>query len=162
MDKVYQDTENLPHTTDVSQPQSAMVVMDPYTGDVKAMVGGTGEKTVNRAWNRATMTKRSPGSTIKPLTVYAPALEYGLITPASVYDDSPTNEAAMYPKNTTPGYTGRMTVKKAVQLSTNTVAMKILKQVTSERAFDFGTVNLSLDLVRSVTIGGKVYWLHVE
>ena len=157
VDKVYQDTRNLPHTTDVSQPQSAMVVMDPYTGYVKAMAGGTGKKTVNRAWNRATMTKRSPGSTIKPLTVYAPAIEYGLITPATVYDDSPINESAMYPKNTTSGYTGRMTVKKALQLSTNTVAMKILRQVTVERAFDFGTVNLSLDLVRSVTIGDRVY-----
>ncbi|MEA4822508.1 MAG: PBP1A family penicillin-binding protein [Clostridiaceae bacterium] len=157
VDEVYRDTENLPHTTDVSQPQSAMVVMDPYTGDVVAMAGGVGEKTVDRAWNRATMTKRSPGSTIKPLTVYAPAIEYGIVTPATVFDDSPVNEETMYPKNTTPGYTGRMTVKKAMQLSTNTVAMKVLELVTPERSFDFGTVNLSLDLVRSVTIGGKVY-----
>ncbi|MDY5016493.1 MAG: PBP1A family penicillin-binding protein [Eubacteriales bacterium] len=157
VDEVYQDTENLPHTTDISQPQSAMVVMDPYTGDVLAMVGGTGEKTVDRAWNRATKTKRSPGSTIKPLTVYAPAIEYGLITPATVFDDSPINEETMYPKNTTAGYTGRMTVKKAIQLSTNTVAMKVLELVTPERAFEFGSVNLSLDLVRSVTIGGKAF-----
>jgi penicillin-binding protein 1A len=156
VDEVYQDTVNLPHTIDVSQPQSAMVVMDPYNGYVVAMAGGTGTKTVDRAWNRATMTRRSPGSVIKPLTVFAPALEYGLITPISVFDDSPFNEETMYPKNPTPGYTGRMTVKTALQLSTNTVAMKVLDLVTLRRAFDFGTVNLSLDLTESYTVGDRV------
>ena len=63
-------------------PNSAITVMD-YRGRILAIIGGTGEKTVNRAYNRATATraKRQPGSSIKPLTVYAPAINEGLISP---------------------------------------------------------------------------------
>ena len=157
LDEVYQDEASFPDTESAQILQSAMVVMDPYTGRVLGMVGGVGEKTVNRAWNRATMTKRAPGSSIKPLTVYAPALEYGLISPASVFDDSPFDESTAWPKNQSRGYTGRMTVKRAVQNSTNTVAVKVLDMVSPERSFTFATVNLGLDLVRSEEINGKVF-----
>lgn len=157
LDSVYQDPDQFPIITGDKQPESAMVIMDPYNGQVKAMVGGRGEKTTNRAWNRATMTKRQPGSSIKPLTVYAPGIEYGFITPASVFDDSPLNEETRWPKNQSSGFSGRMTVKKAVQLSTNTVATKVLDLVTPERSFSFATVNLGLDLVRSKTISEQVF-----
>jgi len=157
MDEIYQNPDSFPDTESAQILQSAMTIMDPYTGRVLGMVGGVGEKTVNRAWNRATMTKRSPGSSIKPLTVYAPGIEYGLITSASVYDDSPFDEETMWPKNQSRGYTGRMTVKTAVQKSTNTVAVKVLDDVTPERSFTFATVNLGLDLVRSQEINGTVF-----
>ncbi len=157
LDKVYKDEANFPKTKDGSMLESAMVVMDPYTGNVLGMVGGRGEKTTNRAWNRATMTKRPPGSSIKPLTVYAPALEYGFINPATVYDDSPFNEKTRWPKNQSSGFSGRMTVKKAVQNSTNTVAVKVLDTVSLERSFAFASVNLGLDLVKSETINDKVF-----
>jgi len=157
LDKVYQNDENFPHIEGDKQPESAMVVMDPYSGSVLGMVGGRGEKTVNRGLNRATMSKRQPGSSIKPLTVYAPALEYGFITPATVFDDSPFDEETRWPKNQSSGFSGRMTVKKAVQNSTNTVAVKVLDLVTVDRSFSFATVNLSLDLVRSETINGKAF-----
>ncbi|NLD87742.1 MAG: hypothetical protein GX633_05740, partial [Clostridiales bacterium] len=114
-------------------------------------------KTTNRAWNRATMTKRQPGSAIKPLTVYAPAIEYGFITPATVFDDSPLFEDTRWPKNQSSGFSGRMTVKKAVQVSANTISAKVLDLVTPERSFSFATVNLGLDLVRSETIGEQVF-----
>jgi penicillin-binding protein 1A len=157
LDEVYQDPESFPDTESAQVLQSAMVIMDPYTGQVKAMVGGVGEKTVNRAWNRATMTKRSPGSSIKPISVYAPALEYGLITPATVFDDSPYDEEIGWPKNQNGVYTGRMTVKKAVQNSTNTVAVKVLDRVTPERSYSFATANMGLDLVRQTEINGKIF-----
>ena len=82
---------------------------------------------------------------------------YGLISPASVFDDSPFIEETAWPKNQSRGYTGRMTVKRAVQNSTNTVAVKVLDLVTPERSFTFATVNLGLDLVRSEEINGKVF-----
>jgi len=157
LDSVYQDPDQFPIITGDKQPESAMVIMDPYNGHVLAMVGGRGEKTTNRAWNRATMTKRQPGSSIKPLTVYAPGIEYGFITPASVFDDSPLNEETRWPKNQSSGFSGRMTVKKAVQLSTNTVAAKVLDLVTPDRSFSFATVNLGLDLVRSKTISEQTF-----
>ena len=157
LDDVYKNADNFPTISGDKQPESAMVIMEPYTGVVLAMVGGRGEKTVDRAWNRATQTKRQPGSSIKPLTVYGPALEYGFITPNTVFDDSPLDEETRWPKNQSSGFSGRMTVKKAIQLSTNTVAVKVLNEVTPERAFNFASVNLGLDLVRSKTISGKVY-----
>lgn len=80
------DTTVFIKSTNVVQPESAMVVMDPTTGDVLGLVGGRGEKTESRIFNLATQAKRSPGSSIKPLTVYAPALDAGLITYASVFE----------------------------------------------------------------------------
>ncbi len=157
LDKIYTDSSNFPKTKDGSHLESAMVVMDPYTGNVLGLVGGRGEKTTNRSWNRATMTKRPPGSSIKPLTVYGPALEYGFINPATVFDDSPFNEDTRWPKNQSSGFSGRMTVKKAVQNSTNTVAVKVLDTVSLDRSFAFASVNLGLDLVKSETINGKVF-----
>ena len=89
LEEVYEDENSFPKANNAIQPQSAMVIIDPKTGDVLGMVGARGEKTQNRILNRATSTTRSPGSSIKPLSVYAPALEYGLLTYGSVFDDTP-------------------------------------------------------------------------
>jgi len=75
----------------ILKPESSMVIIHPTTGDVLGLAGGRGEKKGNLLLNYATQTTRSPGSTIKPLTVYAPALEAGIITYGSVYDDVPVN-----------------------------------------------------------------------
>ena len=91
MDAVFQDEDNFPGGlgNDGTYPQASMVLMDPYTGQVKALYGGRGEKEGDLVLNRATQTYRSPGSSIKPITVYSPALEYGLVTPITVVDDVP-------------------------------------------------------------------------
>ncbi len=148
----------------ILQPQSAIVVMDPYTGDVLGTVGARGEKTGSRVRSHATGSQRPPGSSIKPLTVYAPALEEGIITYASVYDDTPLyfddeskpgDEEPIYdpyPHNLPDTYQGLTTINRAIEVSKNTVAMKVLEDLTIDRAFDFGKNKLHIDsLVDSYT-----------
>ncbi len=148
----------------ILQPQSAMVIMDPYTGDVLGLVGGRGEKTGSRVQSLATDAKRPPGSSIKPLTVYAPALEDGIITYGSVYDDTPLyfedetkpddTEPVYdpYPHNLPDKYQGLCTINRAIEVSKNTVAMKVLEDLTLDRAFDFAKNKLHMDsLVESYT-----------
>lgn len=92
-----------------------MVLMDPYTGHVKALYGGRGEKEGDLVLNRATQTYRSPGSAIKPITVYSPGLEYGVITPISVVDDAPKDFTVRgngegWPYNENRKYSGQTTI----------------------------------------------------
>ena len=149
MDAVFTDLENFPGVlgSDGTMPQASMVVMDPYTGEVKALYGGRGEKTGDRVLNRATQTKRSPGSSIKPLTVYAPAIEAGLITPISIIDDVPKDfqiRANGWPKNESNVYSGKVTVSTGIAKSLNTVAVDIVQKLTPEKSFDFGHNRLNL------------------
>ncbi|MDD4773191.1 MAG: PBP1A family penicillin-binding protein [Eubacteriales bacterium] len=144
------------------QPEASMVIMDPATGDVLAIVGGRGEKTGNRILNYATQTKRSPGSSIKPLSVYAPALEYGIINYGSVFDDTPVNfgnpvynissgtienytNSHGYPRNYPDTYKGLTTVSDAVRRSVNTISIKVLEKLTPESSFDFLKNKLHMD-----------------
>ncbi len=136
------------------QPQAAMVITDYKTGGIKAMVGGretTGKKLYNRAIN-----PRQPGSSIKPLAVYSAALQQGKDaadknTPMTFTDydnkenskyygdywtaSSGINDAPIkmngkdWPKNFYSGYKGEMTMRKAVENSVNTVAVRVSRQV---------------------------------
>ncbi len=144
MDSVFKNSANFPTYKGSTQPECAMVVMDPYTGNVLGIVGGRGEKTLNRGLNRATNSYRQPGSSIKPLSVYAPAIEYGLINPQSPVDDAPIKvlSNSAYPKNESRTYAGRMTILSGLEDSLNTVAMKTLVDLTPERSFNFLTANL--------------------
>ena len=149
MDAVFQDLENFPGKLgkDGTMPEAAMVIMDPYTGEVKAMYGGRGEKTGNRVFNRATQAHRSPGSSIKPLSVYAPGIEYGAITPWTVLDDAPKDfsvRSSGWPKNEVGYYSGRTTVMKAVERSLNTLPVEILQTIGVDRAFSFAHTNLGM------------------
>ena len=148
LEDVYVDESSFPKTNNAIQPQSSSVIIDPQTGDVVALVGARGEKNANLLLNYATGTTRSPGSSIKPLSVYAPALEYGLITYGTVYDDCPvwfnykdgdtdkTNPIA-YPKNLPERYRGLTTVNEAVTVSINTISLRILRDLTLDKSFDF-------------------------
>lgn len=164
VDNIYSNRENLPYTSASGQQlQSAIVVVDPQ-GKIVALSGKIGEKTSKdtRGWNRATRTTRQPGSTIKPLAVYAPALEMGLITPYSVLEDSPSmlvNEQA-WPSNVTKRYLGQMTVNYALANSTNTIAVRVLEMVTPEVGFEYLTEKFGVDpdhLVVSRTVNGKKF-----
>lgn len=170
LEEVYvNDSEYFPSVSSGIQPESAMVVMDPYTGDVLGLVGGRGEKIVNLGTNRASGSRRPPGSSIKPLSVYAPALEAGLITYGSTIDDTPFrfneyeispatqwNEAVvgytLYPRNYPDVFMGLTTINSAVERSVNTVAMKVLDMLGIERSFDFMKNTLHFDsLIESET-----------
>ena len=89
VDAVYEDLQSLPATASSQQLQSGIVIVDNTTGDVVALAGGVGRKQGSLSWNCATQSLLSPGSIIKPVAVYAPAIELGLITPATVMDDTP-------------------------------------------------------------------------
>ena len=149
MDAVFIDEENLPGVlgSDGTMPQASMVITDPYTGHVVALYGGRGEKEGKLVLNRATRTTRSPGSSIKPLTVYAPAIEYGVITPATVMIDGPKNfevRETGWPKNYYNYYRGQMNMMKAIEISNNPIPVEILQNMGVEKSFEFANVNLGL------------------
>lgn len=157
MDAVFQDEENFPGSlgSDGTYPQASMVLMDPYTGQVKALYGGRGEKEGDLVLNRATQTRRSPGSAIKPISVYSPALEYGVVTPITVVDDVPKDfvirgDGTGWPYNESRTYSGRTTILNGIAKSLNTVAVDLVQQLGNERSFNWATKNLGLDLVESM------------
>lgn len=130
IDAIYTDLEAIPNTWGSDQQlQSSIVVMDPYDGRILGLSGGVGEKTINFGLNRATGTKRPPGSSIKPLASYGPAIDLGLITPETTVMDSPSvtlNGTDWMTANDGGGYMGLVTIYTALQYSINTVAAQIV------------------------------------
>lgn len=148
MEEVFADPDTFQRVSDGIQPQAAMVIMDPYTGDVKGVVGGR-EKTGDRDLNRATQSRRQIGSAIKPLTVYAPAMDLGLINYSTVFDDTPLEYKAdlgrYWPKNAPARYDGLLSVNRAVEVSKNTIAIKVLQKMTPEYSYNFSQNKLHLN-----------------
>ena len=139
VDNVYNNRANLDQVSLRTGQRliSAISIVDNSTGMVVAM-GSTQEKTVDRGWNTPVMTKRQPGSSIKPLSVYSPAIEMGLITPATVIDDNPLElNGRAWPVNVWPNYRGLTTVLYGVTQSLNTVAVRVLDMVTPEASYEF-------------------------
>ena len=120
------------------------MVVDPKTGHILGVVGGRGEKTESLVLNRATQSKRSPGSSLKPLATYAPALDQGLITPYSVLTDMPVfnNNGKAWPRNENRTYAGQTTIMQAVADSTNTIAVSVMDKLTPQSAYNFLTEKL--------------------
>lgn len=144
VDAIYTDPEKLPKTygSTKSQLQSAIVIIDQATGEIKALRGGTGDKTINYGLNRATGTTRPPGSSIKPIAVYGPAVEYGLISPSTLVLDKDEKHVQLthtswYPKNSPNSYDGIITITTALQKSKNTVAAQIMDKLTPSAALEF-------------------------
>ena len=141
VERYYADEYNFPIDEQGNQAQSAMIIIDPYTGDVLGVAGAIGEKKGNRLQSFATNTKRPPGSTIKPISVYAPAIDRGLISWSSQFEDSPvveeTEKTRAWPQNVDRKYVGPVDVKYAVEHSLNTVAVKVLGLVGAEKSMDF-------------------------
>ena len=110
--------------------QAAMVVTDPYTGYVKGIYGGYGQKDENMGLNLASQMYRQPGSTWKPIAVYAPLIDAGIINAGTIVDDAPAylnNEdpESIYPSNYDSGdYHGLTTIHDAVMYSINVIAAK--------------------------------------
>lgn len=127
----------------IMQPQSAMVIMDYRTGEIKAMAGGRGLEG-RMLYNRATA-PRQPGSSIKPLSVYSVALQStvdgtGHWTAASPIDDIPMKYGgAAWPKNWYEGYTGINTLRNAVEQSINACAVNLWMQLDPQMSVDFLT-----------------------
>lgn len=160
VDEIYTDLTKVPATESTYQQlQSAIVIIDNESGDIVALAGGVGEKDASLTFSRATQSLLSPGSAIKPLTVYAPALDLGYITPATVYDDTPyTFEGTPWPKNYDSTYHGLLSMSEAVAQSTNTIAVKLVAQMTPEYCFQYGVENMGLTtLTEERIVGDTVY-----
>ncbi len=155
VDEIYEDLSNLPTTSSAQQLQSAIVVIDNDTGDVVALAGGVGEKTTFLGYNRATQAKLQTGSAIKPITVYAPAFESGLVTPATVLKDLPvsySDDGTGWPKNDSRTYQYSRTVYQGIVSSVNTISVRTLDTIGYEYSYSFAKYNFGLNhLVESYT-----------
>ena len=157
VDAVYEDLSSLPATASSQQLQSGIVIVDNTTGDIVALAGGVGKKQGSLIWNCATQSLLSPGSIIKPVSVYAPAIELGLVTPATVLDDTPYSftDTATWPKNLDETYRGLESVEEAVARSTNTIPVKLVAEMTPEYCYSFAKDKMGLStLVSSYTTAG--------
>ncbi len=138
VDEYYANLTHFPVGTD-GRPQSSCILIDPYTGDIMAVAGAIGEKTAARVQNYATDCKRPAGSAIKPLSLFAPAIEEGLVNWSSRFDDSPVSEknGVPWPRNADGMYRGEVTLEEAVADSLNTVAVRLLEEVGEARSFSY-------------------------
>lgn len=143
MDEVFLDDTYFPLVNEkarkyLEHPQAAMVILDAENAQVRAIYGGYGKKEASNTLNRASSpkVKRQPGSSIKPIAVYAPAVDMQLITPATVIDDVPvymmTTGKDMdkpYPNNFDFGYDGLTSIRNALKNSVNVVAAKLWRDI---------------------------------
>ncbi len=145
------------------QPQASIVVMDQYTGHVKAMVGGRGEKTESRSLNRATQSYKQPGSCFKILSTYAPALDVHGDSLATVIEDSPFSYSNGRPVKNWWGesYKGNMTIRQCIEQSANVCTVKKFTELTPALGFKYLTENFNLttldsknDIVQPACLGG--------
>jgi len=145
VDKIYTDLKQIPDTRGGQQLQSAIVVIDNSTGDIVAMAGGVGEKTGFDEWNRATDAQLQSGSSIKPLSIYAPGFEQGTISPASVIKDLPLmyNNGA-WPRNDNYRYGYSSTILSGVIRSVNAVAAHTLDKIGVNYGYEFAKYKFGL------------------
>ena len=161
--------ENIMYTL---QPQASFTVMDQYTGEVKAIVGGRGEKTASRTFNRAVSSPRQPGSCFKVLSSYAPAIDNAGYTLASTIDDAPFADVnGRLVNNWYKGYRGMSTLRDGIRDSMNVITVKLLTEITPQLGFDylldFGFTTLVenqeteygtyTDINQSLALGGITY-----
>lgn len=155
MEAVYENNYNFPaNAEDGAMPQSASVAMNPKNGGVQALVGRRGEH-VFRSYNFATQMQRSPGSTMKPLSVYAPALEAGY-KPDSVLKDEP--QSYYTAKNYDGTYQGEVPMYQAVAQSLNLPAVWLLHEIGLSKGYakaeEFGIPLSKSDKYYGLALGG--------
>ncbi|MDO4990414.1 MAG: PBP1A family penicillin-binding protein [Eubacteriales bacterium] len=149
IDQIYTNLNAIPYTRSEQQLQSAIVVMDPYDGRILGISGGVGEKTINFGLNRATGTYRSPGSSIKPIASYGPAVDLGLITPDTLVLDENNislRGTSWFPQNDGGQNYGLVTIYSALQYSLNTVAAQIVDKLPMgpQTSYDYLTTRLGV------------------
>ncbi len=163
-DAILTETDTIVENVDyVPQPQSSFVIMDQYTGEVQAIVGGRGEKTASLTLNRATDTTRQPGSCFKVLAAYTAALDYAGKSLSDTYNDAPYNYANGRPvQNYDFVYRGPTTLRSAITYSRNVVTVKCLTDITPQLGYDYllkygFTTLCEDDIVQPLALGGITY-----
>ena len=149
IDEVYTDLSKIPYAGGSQQFQSSIVVMNPYDGRILGIAGGVGPKTINFGLNRATGTYRSPGSSIKPIASYGPAVDLGLITPDTAVCDSQSislKGTSWFPMNDDRQSYGTVSIFLALQYSLNTVAAQIVDKLPMgpQTSYDYLTTRLGV------------------
>jgi penicillin-binding protein 1A len=131
-------------------PQGALVVIDPRSRDVLALIGGD---RAEHGWNRAVQAMRQPGSAFKPIT-YALAIDSGKYTPASLVLDAPEVFAEWKPDNfETWSYAGAVRLREAVAQSINLVAVRVMNDLTPKRVVEFAQgLGLTTELEPSLAL----------
>ena len=169
-ESVYENRSNLDLVSKKGQRiHSGITIIDPQTGNVVAQVGDIGEKQGRLLlnWARA---KQQPGSSLKPLTVYSPAIEYGVVHPGTTFDDYPVRleQGSPWPYNSPNKYLGWTSLWDGLRRSVNTVAVQTLNTIGVSRSYAYATENLMLDLDRAdmdespLGMGGLTYGLNTE
>lgn len=146
------------NTDGVYEFQGAVTCVDNATGRVVAIVGGRSAENSGYTINRAYQSHRQPGSSIKPLIVYTPALENNY-TPQSILKDEPVKEG---PVNSPNVYAGDITLRYAVETSKNTTAWVLFQELTPEKGLSYlQNMNFTKiykeDFVPAASIGGMTY-----
>lgn len=175
-DEVYDEKVTL-----TPQPQVSITVQDQYTGHIVAMVGGRGVKEGSRTLNRATSSKRQPGSAFKIVAGYAPAFDTGMMTLATGINDAPFNYSNGTPVlNWYAGYRGLSNARQGIIDSMNILAVKTLTYVSAQVCFDYvknfgfttvvdreertwnGETVIYSDIQQSLVLGGLTYGVTNE
>ncbi len=154
MESVYVNRTSFPkYNKNIDDAQSAMTIMD-YSGRVVGMVGGAGEKTENRGLNRAANSYRQPGSSIKPISIYAPAINEKYVTWSTRVKNygipNYYKDGGYGPVNygNDPGSPDSMVnVQKAICKSYNTVPAQILRQMGFETSFKYAAQKFHLSRI---------------
>lgn len=146
VDKIYTNLDEIPKVKGGQQLQSAMVVLDNLTGDIVALAGGVGPEKEHDGLNRAVDSDLQTGSSIKPLSIYAPGFESGAISPATVIKDLPLryNGEDGWPKNENKKYNYSYTIKSAVIDSINGVAANTLKAIGTNYSYKYAKEQFGL------------------
>ena len=164
------------------QPQVSITIQDQHTGYVVAMVGGRGTKEGSKTLNRATDTKRQPGSTFKIVAAYAPALDSAGITLATTLNDAPFNYTDGRPVSNHWGdeYRGLNSMRDGIISSMNVITVKLLTIISPQLGFDYvknfgfttvvdreeitvnGETKIYSDIQQALALGGLTYGVTNE
>lgn len=158
VDDIYTDLDNIPATRSSQQLQSAIVIIDNRTGDIVGLAGAVGEKEVFDAFSYATDQGLQTGSSMKPLTVYAPAFELGVISPATQVPDLPlTYSGGAFPLNYNRTFSTGLTVMNGIADSINTTAVRVLDMIGCDYSFHFAKDKFGLEglVEQEVTSSGR-------
>lgn len=129
VEALFRDAENFPgNAEDGTLCQAALCVLDSQTSEIRAIIGGRNYET-RRGINRAIDIRRQPGSTIKPIIVYAPAMEKLGYTPTTLVLDERGDFNGYVPKNYNDSYAGWVTLRKALTSSLNLPAVRVLEKL---------------------------------
>ena len=146
--------------------QVGAVMINNKTGAILGMLEGRGYE--QGAYNRATMAKRQPGSTMKPIGVYGPAVEEGIVQPGTIVVDEPFSYGGYSPSNADNKFSGPMTVRTALQWSRNIPAVKVFlatgiaKSLSYVKANGVTSIDDVNDYVAPAAIGGLFNGITVE